>query len=112
MKISDRIARAASLTGASLKTLVKVALQSRPVALSPADDPTRLLIMGNGPSLRAEIDSHLSELASSTTMAVNFAANAPEFTDLKPRYYLWPTRISSAPAAMSTSIACAPGSER
>lgn len=88
MKISDRIARAASLTGASLKTLVKVALQSRPVALSPAGDPARLLIMGNGPSLRSEIDTHLSELASSTTMAVNFAANAPEFTDLKPRYYL------------------------
>ena len=88
MKISDRIARAASLTGASLKTLVKVALQSRPVALSPAGDPARLLIMGNGPSLRSEIDNHLSELASSTTMAVNFAANAPEFMELRPRYYL------------------------
>ncbi len=44
--------------------------------------------MGNGPSLADTIRLHSQALHSNPTLAVNFAANAPEFTSLKPRYYL------------------------
>ncbi len=44
--------------------------------------------MGNGPSLRQAIDHHLECLQSHPTLAVNFAANTPEFFTLRPRYYV------------------------
>lgn len=44
--------------------------------------------MGNGPSLRQAIDNSFSWLHSHTLMAVNFAANAPEFEKLAPEFYI------------------------
>lgn len=44
--------------------------------------------MANGPSLRTVLDSDIDRLAKETTLAVNFAANAPEYFRLRPDYYV------------------------
>ncbi|MCM1452260.1 MAG: hypothetical protein NC102_08370, partial [Clostridium sp.] len=51
-------------------------------------DGEGIIIMGNGPSLADDIANHAEELAQWPTMAVNFAANAPEFARLRPAYYI------------------------
>lgn len=81
----------------TLLTLAKVGLRSRHFSGSdgkmrkPVKDSERagsLIIMGNGPSLRQTIDENGDWLRANDTMAVNFAANAPEFFDLKPKHYI------------------------
>lgn len=75
--------------GQSAKSVVKMALQSRRSTVSNADRGGRpLIIMGNGPSLADNIRDDIELLKHSDTLAVNFAANAPEFSELRPRYYL------------------------
>lgn len=75
--------------GRSLKSLVKIALKGRRPSVTKADrGDRRLIIMGNGPSLATNIAEDLELLQRSDTMAVNFAANAPEFESLRPDYYL------------------------
>lgn len=78
---------------ASIKTLVKVALQAQhcPIVRNGADAPRGdrpLYIMGNGPSLRTNLDNNLELLERSDTLAVNFAANTPEFRIVRPKYYV------------------------
>lgn len=78
---------------ASIKTLVKVALQAKhcPIVRNGADAPRGdrpLYIMGNGPSLRTNLDNNLELLKRSDTLAVNFAANTPEFRVVRPKYYV------------------------
>lgn len=78
---------------ASIKTLVKVALQAKhcPIVRNGADAPRGdrpLYIMGNGPSLRTNLDNNLELLERSDTLAVNFAANTPEFRVVRPKYYV------------------------
>lgn len=71
-----------------LASLGKVVLRSkRP---SPAAGPldTPLIIMGNGPSLRSFIDGGPDLREGFDLMAVNFAANAPEFRSLRPQLYI------------------------
>lgn len=77
-------------SGASVASLLKVALQSRRASkLTPPDNPEKpLIIMGNGPSLRDVIDNCRSILEATTLMAVNFAANTSEFSSLRPAYYV------------------------
>lgn len=91
MKASDRLSDFGSRLGASAKSLIKVALQSRPCSIGEAKAAAEgkpPIIMGNGPSLGEVIKSDLHELAGSVTMALNFAANAEEFTRLRPDFYL------------------------
>ena len=73
----------------SLLTAGKVLLKSRHVE-KPDEDVRngRLIIMGNGPSLRDTISEHEDLLLASDTTAVNFAANTPEFFKFKPRHYI------------------------
>lgn len=91
MKFSDHLSVFGSKSGASAKSLVKVLLQSRrsTVSVSPAAlEGKPLIIMGNGPSLADVIRTYGPQLAESITMALNFAANAEEFTSLRPDFYL------------------------
>lgn len=91
MKLSDRISDFFVRLGATAKSTVKIALQSRRPTVSMAEGARKgeaLIIMGNGPSLADVIATNARELASSRTMALNFAANAEEFTLLKPDFYL------------------------
>lgn len=74
-------------TWPSLKSLAKLALQSRPVRVPQAEHPA-IVILANGPSLNDTMALHADLLKSSVTMAVNFAANTDMFFELRPRYYV------------------------
>lgn len=62
-------------------------LSRRPFSAGKPKDE-RLIIMGNGPSLRDAISEYPDLLKRSKTLAVNFAANAEEFSQLKPALYV------------------------
>lgn len=86
---SDALAKFASQLGASLKSIVKMAVQSRRPGIRRTAAPgDRIIVMGNGPSLAKAIDEHADVLRRGPAMAVNFAANAPQFADLKPSHYI------------------------
>ncbi len=89
MPLTDRITSFLTHTASTAKSLLKLALASRPGSITPVASPAdRLIIMGNGPSLADNIREDMPLLTSHPAMAVNFAANAPEFTALRPDYYL------------------------
>lgn len=72
----------------TLKSVAKVILQSRSVKFPDKFRGTdKLIIMGNGPSLRKVLDDHLDVLRDTACMAVNFAANTPDFFKVKPALY-------------------------
>lgn len=73
----------------SIKAAVKTVLLSRPCSrISGTAEGSRLLILANGPSLADTIRNNRSFLKSAPTLAVNFAAIADDFLELKPRYYV------------------------
>lgn len=84
MRVSEFLSRLC----ASVKGGVKIVIQSRPSGVRRAEQSGPLVILANGPSLRQTIDSRLESLRSVPSLAVNFAANAPEFQLLRPRYYV------------------------
>lgn len=53
-----------------------------------AVDNDTIIILGNGPSLRETLTNHIDILQRHRLMAVNFAANTPEFHQLKPCDYV------------------------
>ncbi|MDE6294460.1 MAG: hypothetical protein K2M03_00170 [Muribaculaceae bacterium] len=69
-------------------TLGKVILRSKRPSRQGKTRPGSIVVMGNGPSLRHVIENERDILMSMDRMAVNFAANAPEFTELCPQYYI------------------------
>lgn len=74
----------------STATLVRVILMGRRTDF-PRLQTCRgdaLIILGNGPSLRDNLDQDMAVLHSHDTLAVNFAATTPEFKSLHPRYYV------------------------
>lgn len=75
--------------GATAASLGKILLLSRkPFGRRKRPETDRLIILGNGPSLRAAIDHNLPELMNAYRLAVNFAANTPEFSTIRPQYYV------------------------
>ena len=85
----DGIQSALGKTASSLASLIKVVLMSkRSSASSKTGEGREIVILGNGPSLRETIDRHLDFLIERDLMAVNFAALAPEFYELRPKYYV------------------------
>lgn len=89
MGISKKIASAAALCATSAKSVIKLAIESRPCGIRKAEDSDEsLIIMGNGPSLADAMANHAPALHNHPLMAVNFAANAEEFYGFRPRYYV------------------------
>ena len=85
MKASEII----GLCGKTLKSLLKICLQSRPVKNeTPVEHGSQIIVLANGPSLRTTMTQHMEKLQQSATLAVNFMANAAEFRQIKPRYYV------------------------
>lgn len=73
----------------TVKSAVKIILQSKPGARPKAQERTRpLLLLGNGPSLPATLEELGDEAGHMDILAVNFAANTPLFFELKPKYYV------------------------
>lgn len=73
----------------SAASIAKCLLLSRPP--SPGGhrpDSDTLIIMANGPSLRHTLERERKSLESYDLMAVNFAANTPDFFELEPKYYV------------------------
>ena len=87
---SDRLAKFAGNFMDTIASCIKVAIQSRPcsIPLKKIEGNRSLVIMGNGPSLRATIDRDFDYLMEHDLMVVNFAANAPDFFRLRPHYYM------------------------
>ncbi|MCH5346979.1 MAG: hypothetical protein J1E63_07705 [Muribaculaceae bacterium] len=86
-KTFEKVGEMLTNLGATVKSLIKVTLKSRRPTVSKTDGG-RIIILGNGPSLNDVIESNLSLLQSNDTMAVNFAANAPVFFEIKPNHYI------------------------
>lgn len=87
--ILDKLQKMVSTAGASVASLLKVLILSK--ASTPkgkGKEGRSLVVMGNGPSLRTTIDNDFEWLAGHDLMAVNFAANTPEFFRLRPMYYV------------------------
>lgn len=66
----------------------KVLLKSGRPSPSGVPNEERLILMGNGPSLRDTMSEYGDLLRNSKTLAVNFAANTPEFVDIRPDLYV------------------------
>ncbi len=77
-----------SALGQSLLSVVKVVLLSRRPSALPDDVPEELVILANGPSLNATVAEHADFLQGKALMAVNFCADSPMFTAVRPRFYL------------------------
>lgn len=72
-----------------MASLAKVLLLSKGASAGSNEGKDReLIILGNGPSLRATIDNEIEWLLEHDMMAVNFAALSDEFFRLRPRYYI------------------------
>ena len=74
----------------SAKSLAKVVLQSRK-AIAPkrsAKPGGRVVVLGNGPSLKDTIAQSGELLKETPTVAVNFMAISEAFRELKPDYYV------------------------
>lgn len=71
-----------------IASLLKVILLSRRPFLKGKTDRGQLIILGNGPSLRQALDNDRPAIMAKPRLALNFAANAPEFTELRPEYYV------------------------
>lgn len=85
----DKIQDSVSKITSSAASLIKVALLSRRASAKVNDDQRKsIVVMGNGPSLRQTIDNDMEWLCSHDLMAVNFAANTPDFLNLRPAYYI------------------------
>ena len=88
-KITDRITSATATAAKTLKGMAKIALSRRNghgIKCKQRSEP--LIILGNGPSLKQTIAESADAIRRYPTMAVNFAANAPEFRALRPDYYI------------------------
>lgn len=88
MKTLDRIQKGASQLGATLASLVKVALMSRRPTPRSKERKDTIIIMGNGPSLRDAMENDMDVLMAYPRLAVNLSALAPEFRKLRPQYYI------------------------
>lgn len=89
MSTADKISRFATQTARSMASLVKVVLLSRRTRRdAPAPQGREIIILGNGPSLRQFIDRDSAFMESRDRMAVNFAANTPEFARIRPERYI------------------------
>lgn len=57
-----------------------------PAGIKAASD--EIVILGNGPSLADTMENSRAWLAGRSLMAVNFAANTPQWKSLRPEYYI------------------------
>lgn len=89
MGLAKKFLNATHLCGASFKSLVKIALESKKCGISKAASPgDTLIIMGNGPALADTMKEDADLLKQHHLMAVNFAANADEFYQFRPQFYV------------------------
>ncbi|MCH5219237.1 MAG: hypothetical protein J1F20_01610 [Muribaculaceae bacterium] len=84
MTVSDFFSK----LGATIKSVVKICLQSRPGHIKGVPGGRSLIIMANGPSLNDTIEQSLDTLQTNDTLSVNFAPNSEKFSQLRPKYHV------------------------
>lgn len=85
----DRLMELASQAVQSLLSIIKIIISSKwHIALPKCNGERELVILGNGPSLNDTIASSSDFLQQRDLLAVNFAACAEQFMQLRPRYYV------------------------
>lgn len=89
----ERIKRFVGKAGATAASLVKVPLMSgrpspRVGMRGEAAEPETIIIMGNGPSLREAMERDMDILMAFPRLAVNLSALTPDFSRLRPQYYI------------------------
>ena len=77
-----------STLGATAKGAGKMLVLSRGASVKALHRDRPLVVLGNGPSLNETLKSRREQLDKCDLVAVNFAANAPVFTELRPEYYI------------------------
>lgn len=88
--MTNKVSEAFGRAGQSAISVAKLILQCRRATVTGAKpDPSgRIIILGNGPSLNDTIAEHKELLKHTPAMAVNFFANTPVFSELRPSYYI------------------------
>lgn len=86
----DKISEIVSDASSSIKSIIKMALLSRPMSgkYRSVGYGRRILILGNGPALAQDLAEHMPEIVHGPSMEVNFAANAREFFKIRPEFYI------------------------
>lgn len=88
-KLADKISGACSAVGATLASGLKILLMSKRAEPGvPVDADRELVVLGNGPSLLKTLERHPRWLSERDRLAVNFAANTPQFAALRPQHYV------------------------
>lgn len=73
----------------SVKSLVKLLASTHKARYPRGKRDCPLVILGNGPSLKTTLAEHIDYIRDQAdAMAVNFAANTPEFRKIRPEYYI------------------------
>lgn len=89
MKPLDKINQSLTTTISTALSIAKVLfLSNKRTSVPHADAGSKMVILGNGPSLNTTISQSLDFITDNHRMAVNFAANAPVFTTLRPTHYV------------------------
>lgn len=73
---------------ATLLSLVKIVMQSRPVKKEKSHTGSEIVVLGNGPSLRPMIETMPHFFKDKPLMAVNYAVLSDYFIQLQPAYYI------------------------
>lgn len=89
MKRLQHISHHISSVGSAVMTWFKVPIMSRrPSAKGVRPSTEEIVILGNGPSLTHTLNEQRQGLMSRYRLAVNFAANAEQFSELMPQFYV------------------------
>lgn len=86
--LQDRISGFVSDLVSTMASFIKTALLSRRAAPEGVARERPVVVLGNGPSLSATLTESPEWLMASDRIAVNFAANAPQFAELHPEWYV------------------------
>lgn len=84
-RTSDFLGRLSASAASCLRIVASLPLPR--VAAAPRGGRP-LVVLGNGPALKKNLAEDMDWLSEADTLAVNFFANAPEFRQLKPKYYV------------------------
>lgn len=72
----------------TISSVMKVVLLSKRTESLKQERENALLVLGNGPSLKAFMQDHTDFMEGKDLMMVNFSACSDEYVRLKPKYYL------------------------
>ena len=84
----EKIQLFASDLSKSIATILKVMLRSKYKIHLPKINDERLIIMGNGPSMKDVVEKYSAQLQGENLWAVNYFGNSDLFELVKPSYYL------------------------